>query len=127
MKKIILSITLLFVLTACTTMKTTQIETTQAGKGPKTENGNQLVMHYTGMLEDGTVFDSSLTRNQPFSFVLGGGQVIKGWEVGTLGMQAGEKRKLTIPYGEAYGEGGIPGTIPAKATLIFEIELLDIK
>jgi len=92
----------------------------------KTQNGDQLSMHYTGKLEDGTVFDSSVTRGQPFSFKIGAGQVIKGWDQGLLGMCIGEKRKLKIPASLGYGARGSPPKIPGGATLIFETELLDI-
>ncbi|HPI67244.1 MAG TPA: FKBP-type peptidyl-prolyl cis-trans isomerase [bacterium] len=89
--------------------------------------GEIAVVHYTGWLTDGTKFDSSLDRGAPFEFPLGAGRVIAGWDQGVSGMKVGEKRKLTIPYNLAYGEEGIPGAIPAKATLIFEVELLAIK
>eukprot|EP01098_Paradermamoeba_levis_P007146 TRINITY_DN2965_c0_g1_i2.p1 TRINITY_DN2965_c0_g1~~TRINITY_DN2965_c0_g1_i2.p1 ORF type:complete len:133 (+),score=31.11 TRINITY_DN2965_c0_g1_i2:113-511(+) len=93
----------------------------------KTKPGDSLSIHYTGTLTDGTQFDSSVPRNQPFTFTLGAGQVIKGWDQGLVGMCVGEKRKLTIPYELAYGESGRPPTIPPKATLIFETELIGIK
>jgi len=86
-----------------------------------------VVVHYTGWLEDGTKFDSSLDRNTPFDFSLGAGQVIKGWEEGVTGMQSGGKRKLTIPSNLGYGSRGAGGVIPANATLIFEVELLEIR
>ncbi|XP_033022071.1 peptidyl-prolyl cis-trans isomerase FKBP2-like [Lacerta agilis] len=82
---------------------------------------------YTGKLEDGTEFDSSLTRDQPFIFSLGTGQVIKGWDRGLLGMCEGEKRKLVIPSELGYGDRGAPPKIPGGATLIFEVELLKIE
>ena len=97
------------------------------GTGKRADNGDTVVVHYTGMLEDKTKFDSSIDRGQPFSFTLGSGQVIQGWEQGVLGMQVGEKRKLTIGPRLAYGEAGVPGTIPPNATLIFEVELLEIQ
>nr|ODN95622.1 FK506-binding protein 2 [Cryptococcus depauperatus CBS 7855] len=94
----------------------------------KTRKGDRLSMHYTGTLaKDGTKFDSSLDRNQPFEFTLGAGQVIKGWEQGLLDMCVSEKRKLTIPHHLAYGERGRPPVIPPKSTLIFQVELLGIK
>ena len=104
-----------------------QMETLKTGTGEKIIAGQTAVVHYTGWLTDGTKFDSSVDRGEPFEFQLGAGMVIAGWDQGVLGMQVGEKRKLTIPYNLAYGEAGIPGTIPAKATLIFEVELLGIK
>ncbi len=92
-----------------------------------TKAGDTISVHYTGTLENGAKFDSSVDRGEPFSFTVGAGEVIKGWDKGLLGMRVGEKRKLTIPYNLAYGEDGIPGAIPAKATLIFEVELLEVK
>jgi len=89
----------------------------------KSRTGDTLSMHYTGFLPDGTVFDSSLARG-PFSFKLGQGQVIPGWEQGLAGMCVGEKRKLTIPPHLAYGENGYPPVIPPAATLTFDVELL---
>lgn len=102
------------------------IETLQEGSGEPAKNMDKLSMHYTGTLEDGTKFDSSLDRGVPFEFVLGAGQVIQGWEQGILGMKLSEKRKLIIPGHLAYGEAGIQGRIPPNATLIFEVELLKI-
>ncbi|KAM6435751.1 peptidyl-prolyl cis-trans isomerase FKBP2-like isoform 2-T2 [Liasis olivaceus] len=93
----------------------------------KSRKGDVLHMHYTGKLEDGTEFDSSLTRHQPFIFSLGTGQVIKGWDQGLLGMCEGEKRKLVIPSELGYGDRGAPPKIPGGATLIFEVELLKIE
>ncbi|XP_069064005.1 peptidyl-prolyl cis-trans isomerase FKBP2 [Pleurodeles waltl] len=92
----------------------------------KSRKGDVLHMHYTGTLEDGKEFDSSITRNQPFTFTLGTGQVIKGWDQGLLGMCEGEKRKLVIPSELGYGDRGAPPKIPGGATLIFEVELLKI-
>ncbi|KAG7399645.1 Peptidyl-prolyl cis-trans isomerase fpr2 [Phytophthora boehmeriae] len=94
----------------------------------KSELGDTLSMHYTGTLrKDGSKFDSSLDRNQPFEFPLGAGRVIKGWDRGLVDMCIGEKRRLTIPSDLAYGDRGSPPKIPAKATLVFDVELLDIK
>ncbi|KAG8861722.1 Peptidyl-prolyl cis-trans isomerase fpr2 [Tulasnella sp. 330] len=89
----------------------------------KSQNGDKLAMHYTGMLADG----KNLDRGRPFEFVLGSGQVIKGWDQGLLDMCISEKRTLTIPSDLAYGDKGRPPVIPEKATLIFEVELVDIK
>merc|ERR1711981_937595 len=87
--------------------------------------GQQLSMHYTGTLEDGTKFDSSFDRNDPFKFQIGIGQVIKGWDEGIVGMCVGEKRKLTVPPELAYGDQGAGDVIPGGATLVFDIELFD--
>ncbi|XP_038620603.1 peptidyl-prolyl cis-trans isomerase FKBP2 [Tachyglossus aculeatus] len=93
----------------------------------KSRKGDVLHMHYSGKLEDGTEFDSSLQRDQPFVFSLGTGQVIKGWDQGLLGMCEGEKRKLVIPSELGYGDRGAPPKIPGGATLVFEVELLKIE
>ncbi|GAB0096062.1 Peptidylprolyl isomerase [Sergentomyia squamirostris] len=93
----------------------------------KTKKGDLVHMHYTGMLEDGTVFDSSLDRNQHFTFTLGSGQVIKGWDQGLLGMCEGEKRRLVIPPELAYGKRAMGDKIPGDSTLIFEVELFKIE
>jgi FK506-binding protein 2 len=94
----------------------------------KSQVGDKLSMHYTGTLyKDGSKFDSSLDRNSPFEFTLGRGQVIKGWDNGLLNMCVGEKRKLVIPSGLGYGDHGSPPKIHGGATLVFEVELLEIK
>jgi len=93
-------------------------------EGAEAESGQSVSVHYTGWLEDGTVFDSSVERGVPFDFQLGAGNVIAGWDEGVAGMQIGGKRQLRIPSDLAYGEQGAPGTIPPGATLIFEVELL---
>lgn len=95
--------------------------------GVRSRRGDLLHMHYTGRLEDGSQFDSSVGRGQPFVFSLGTGQVIKGWDQGLLGMCEGEKRKLVIPPELGYGERGAPPKIPGGAVLIFEVELLKIE
>lgn len=104
-----------------------KIEIIKEGMGQGAQNGNTVFVHYSGFLEDGTKFDSSLDRGKLFSFVLGSGQVIPGWEEGLIGMKIGEKRKLTIAPELAYGSEGISGFIPPNATLIFEVELFQIK
>ena len=105
-----------------------KIEIIKQGTGEEAKNGNTVAVHYTGFLENGTKFDSSLDRGKPFAFTLGIGQVIKGWDLGVLGMKVGEERKLVIPSELGYGETGTPGgPIPPNATLIFEVELLEIQ
>ncbi|ROL60863.1 FKBP-type peptidyl-prolyl cis-trans isomerase [Bacteroidetes/Chlorobi group bacterium ChocPot_Mid] len=96
------------------------------GTGATPTNGQTVVVHYVGTLDNGEEFDSSRRRNQPFSFILGVGKVIKGWDEGLLGMKVGGKRKLIIPPDLGYGSRPA-GKIPANSTLIFEVELLDIK
>lgn len=97
-----------------------------AGDGAEAVAGKSVQVHYTGWLLDGTQFDSSQGRG-PFTFVLGGGQVIKGWDQGVAGMKVGGKRKLTIPPELGYGMRGFPGVIPPQATLVFEVELLAVR
>uniref|UniRef100_A0A6M2DY66 peptidylprolyl isomerase n=1 Tax=Xenopsylla cheopis TaxID=163159 RepID=A0A6M2DY66_XENCH len=92
----------------------------------KSKNGDMLTMHYTGTLDDGTKFDSSFDRDQPFTFQLGSGQVIKGWDQGLLNMCVGERRKLVIPPHLGYGDRGAGNVIPGGATLHFDVELINI-
>jgi len=103
------------------------IEDLIEGTGDMAESGKKVTVNYLGTLIDGTKFDSSYDRNEPFSFNLGAGEVIVGWDQGVVGMKVGGKRKLTIPSDLAYGDNGIPGAIPGKATLIFEVELLKVE
>lgn len=103
-----------------------KIEDIEVGGGQEVKNGDMVSVDYTGTLEDGTVFDSSQGR-EPFTFTLGAGDVIAGWDQGILGMKVGGERKLTIPPELAYGETGSGSKIPPNATLIFTVELLEIK
>ena len=106
----------------------------KAGAGAEAQSGRQVTVHYTGWLYDpakadhkGTKFDSSRDRNEPFSFRLGGGEVIRGWDEGVAGMKVGGQRTLTIPSDMGYGARGAGGVIPPNATLLFDVELLDVK
>ena len=112
---------------ARTTSKGLIIETLATGSGPVAATGNTVSVHYTGWLTNGTKFDSSRDRNEPFKFRLGAGQVIPGWDEGVAGMQPGGKRRLTVPAQLAYGARGAGGVIPPNAVLIFEVELLSIQ
>jgi peptidyl-prolyl cis-trans isomerase A (cyclophilin A) len=108
------------------TKKGMEYEVITIGKGKVAKDNDQVAVHYEGKLENGTVFDSSKKRGEPFTFLLGAKQVIAGWDVGVEGMKEGEKRMLYIPSDMAYGERGVPGVIPPKSKLIFEVELLKV-
>ena len=103
-----------------------KIEVIKEGDGNVAENGQRVTVHYEGRLADNTVFDASKPRGQPFSFTIGAGQVIQGWEKGVAGMKVGEKRRLTIPAEFGYGAAGAGDVIPPHATLMFDIELLAV-
>ena len=104
-----------------------EIEDLVQGTGATPQQGQTVVVHYTGWLTNGTKFDSSHDRNSPFRFPLGQGRVIQGWDEGVATMKVGGKRKLTIEPEKAYGERGFPGAIPPNSTLVFEVELLGIE
>src|SRR6266852_4667645 len=110
-----------------TTTSGLQYEDQAVGTGAEAKAGNTVEVHYTGTLKDGKKFDSSLDRGKPFSFKLGAGQVIKGWDEGVAGMKIGGKRKLTIPPELGYGKKGAGKVIPPDAELTFEVELLKVK
>lgn len=97
------------------------------GEGEAARAGDRVSVHYTGWLENGTKFDSSRDRGQPFQFVLGEGRVIRGWEEGVLGMKPGGRRRLRIPPELGYGSRAVGGVIPANATLLFDVELLGVR
>ncbi len=97
------------------------------GTGTEAAAGKQVTVNYVGMLPDGTVFDASASHGQPFTFTLGAGQVIKGWDMGVAGMKVGGKRRLIIPSEYGYGSQGAGNVIPPNATLIFDVQLVDVK
>jgi FKBP-type peptidyl-prolyl cis-trans isomerase len=104
-----------------------QIEPIKPGTGAEAVAGKTVSVHYVGTLTDGSTFDSSRDRGEPFDFRLGAGQVVRGWDEGVAGMKVGEVRKLTIPHELAYGDRGYPPVIPPRATLVFEVELLGVR
>ncbi len=110
-----------------TTPSGLKIEILQEGNGPLPQNGQTVVVHYTGTLENGKKFDSSRDRGTPFSFVLGQGRVIRGWDEGIALMKVGTRARLTIPPQLGYGSAGAGNVIPPNATLIFDVELLGAK
>ncbi|MBX9687011.1 MAG: FKBP-type peptidyl-prolyl cis-trans isomerase [Candidatus Obscuribacterales bacterium] len=110
-----------------TTSSGLQYEDKKVGEGASPNRGQTVSVHYTGWLTDGTKFDSSVDRGRPFEFVIGVGQVIKGWDEGVASMKIGGKRTLVIPSDLGYGSRGAGGLIPPNATLVFDVELLGIK
>ena len=104
------------------------IENMEIGDGTEAQDYNKVVVNYTGKLEDGSIFDSSLNPGrEPFTFTLGVGSVIKGWDIGVKGMKVGGRRKLTVPPELGYGDQGAGSVIPPGATLIFEVDLLEVE
>jgi FKBP-type peptidyl-prolyl cis-trans isomerase FkpA len=104
-----------------------KVEKLAEGTGDAPKAGDRVVVHYTGWLTDGKKFDSSVDRREPFEFILGRGQVIKGWDQGVAQLRVGDKARLTVPPELGYGPRGAGGVIPPNATLIFEVELLEVK
>lgn len=102
------------------------IEDIQVGEGAEVKKGDKVLMHYSGTLENGQKFDSSYDRGQPFECQIGVGMLIRGWDEGVPGMKIGGKRKLSISPQMGYGEHGVPGAIPPNATLLFDVEVVDI-
>lgn len=132
---ILLTIPIVFILISCS-HKDTDMTTTASGlkykdivvgTGTEAVKGKNVWVHYTGTLEDGKKFDASYDRGEPLAFMLGVGQVMRGWDEGVTGMKVGGKRRLVIPPILAYGEAGIPNLIPPNSTLIFDVELLDVR
>ena len=131
----ILTLSLIFFVSSCSEKKDSitmdnglVIDDIIEGDGKEANDYNKVVVNYTGKLEDGSIFDSSLSPGkEPFTFTLGVGSVIKGWDMGVKGMKVGGKRKLTIPPELGYGDRGAGNVIPPKATLIFEVELLEVE
>lgn len=131
MKKASIVLASLFLLTSCSMnskpVTELQIKDLEVGTGDVAQVGDTVEMNYVGTLDDGTKFDSSYDHGQTFSFTIGNGDVIEGWEQGVPGMKVGGKRELIIPSSMAYGDGGIPGVIPGGSTLHFEVELVSIE
>jgi peptidylprolyl isomerase len=109
-----------------TTSSGLQYEDVKVGAGPSPEKGKKVTVHYTGTLTNGSKFDSSRDRGQPFSFTIGVGQVIKGWDEGVMSMKVGGQRKLKIPANLAYGNRAVGGVIPANSELLFDVELISV-
>lgn len=103
------------------------VDITHQGNGQQAKKGDIVAVHYTGQLTDGSIFDSSIPRGEPIEFVLGGGQVIQGWDEGIAQLKVGDRARLTIPGHMGYGPAGYPGVIPPNATLIFDVELVAVR
>jgi FKBP-type peptidyl-prolyl cis-trans isomerase FkpA len=135
MKTLLLIIFTVFIFSGCshedkdviTTKSGLKYKDIVVGTGTEAVKGKNIWVHYTGTLQDGKKFDASYDRGAPLGFQLGVGHVIRGWDEGVAGMKVGGKRKLIIPPGLAYGEVGIPDVIPPNSTIIFDVELIDVK
>ncbi len=135
MKKFFLGLGILVAITGCSLFNNSMVKTDSGlqyeiltkGKGDAAKSGDLVSVHYTGWLDNGIKFDSSVDRGQPFQFMVGAGQVIKGWDEGVEGMLPGEKRKLIIPADLGYGDAGAGNVIPGGATLTFDVELIQIR
>ncbi len=134
-KYIVLNLIVIFIFISCNSKSEELVFTDSGlkyidlvvGDGDVPKVGQRVTVHYTGWLEDGKKFDSSYDRNTPLEFTVGVGEMIRGFDEGIISMKEGGKRKLFIPSNLAYGSNGIPGVIPPDATIIFEVELLDIQ